>query len=284
MSLFGKSCYAVCGTRGGHAAARLTVGCLRRLGFLPRFHLPLDALSLDHASVRALTSLWSRIHWSSGDGMMPPEELLAMYRFAATWPVRGATVELGSWVGLTTSYLATASAARDDGMVYAVDTFEGTKEGGTQYPSAARYAGSTFDAFQDHVRRAGVADRVTPLIGLTGEVAERYAGGPIRMLLIDADHSYKGVRADWERWSPHVAAGGLIIFHDYLIPDVACFVDGLVERCDDITINPGHVLPNVYAVTKRTGPIVTASLGQNVPEFTTENAGKTVLASSLSPN
>ena len=113
----------MCGTRWGHAAARRTLGCLRRLGLLRQFHLPLDALSLDHDYVRALTTLWSRIHWSSGDGMMPPEELLAIYRFAATWPVRGTTVELGAWVGLTTSYLAAASKARRDGMVYAVDTF-----------------------------------------------------------------------------------------------------------------------------------------------------------------
>ncbi|MCH7592347.1 MAG: class I SAM-dependent methyltransferase, partial [Planctomycetes bacterium] len=232
------------------------------------------ALSLDHKCVRALTTLWSRIHWSSGDGMMPPEELLEIYRFAATWPVRGATVELGAWVGLTTSYLAAASIARRDGMVYAVDTFEGTKEGETHYPSVARYGGGTFEAFQDQIHRAGVADRVMPLVGLSGEVAERYAGGPIRMLLIDADHSYDGVRSDWERWSPHVAPGGLVVFHDYLFPDVARFVDGLVEQRDDIIIKPGRVLPNLYAVTKRTGPIMAAPVHSDLPVSTASDTKK----------
>ncbi len=264
MSVLGKAYYALCGTRWGHAAARWTVGGLRRAGFLGRFQFPLDALSLDHRCVRALTTLWSRIHWSSGDGMMPAEELLAMYRFAATWPVRGATVEVGAWVGLTTSYLAAASASRDDGKVYAVDTFEGTKEGGTHYPSVAKFGGRTLDAFEDQIRRAGMTDRVTPLVGMSGEVAERYAGGPIRMLLIDADHSYEGVRADFERWSPHVAPGGLIVFHDYLIPDVAHFIDGLDEDRDEIIIDPGRVLPNVFAVTRRAGPIMTASVRADV--------------------
>ena len=179
-------------------------------------------------------------------------------------------------MGLTTSYLAAASTARRDGMVYAVDTFEGTKEGGTHYPSVARYGGGTFEAFQDQIHRAGVADRVTPLIGLSGEVAERYAGGPIRMLLIDADHSYDGVRGDWERWSPHVAPGGLVVFHDYLFPDVARFVDGLVEKRDDIIIKPGLVLPNLYAVTKRTGPIMTVPVRSDVPVSAASDAKKAV--------
>ena len=37
---------------------------------------------------------------------------------------------------------------------------------------------------------------------------------PIDLLLIDGDHSEKGVRADWEQWSPFVVPGGIVIFHD----------------------------------------------------------------------
>ena len=274
MSAFGQACYAVCRTRVGHAVARRTIACLRFVGLLKRFHITVDALALDHQSVGALLRLWSRIHWSSGDGMMPPEELLAIYRFAATWPVRGATVELGSWVGLTTSYLAAASAVRRDGMVYAVDTFEGTKEGGTNYGSVAHYGGSTLDAFHARIRRAGVADRVTPLVGLCSDMADRYAGGPIRMLLIDADHSYDGVFRDWKHWSPHVAAGGLIVFHDYLMPDVARFVDGFIKKSDDIIATPGAVLPNVFAVTKRSGPSMTAPVQPDPPAPAVRSANK----------
>jgi hypothetical protein len=34
------------------------------------------------------------------------------------------------------------------------------------------------------------------------------------MLFIDGDHSYDGVRNDWEMYSPYVRKGGLVIFHD----------------------------------------------------------------------
>jgi predicted O-methyltransferase YrrM len=251
MSLAGQCYYAACSTRVGRALARGLVGAMRRLGGRRRFHMPLDALRLDHRAVAELMRLWSRIHWSSGDGMMPAEQLLAVYRLAATWPARGDTVELGAWVGLTTSYLATACRVRGEGKVYAVDTFKGTREGDTTYPSIERHGGDTLRAFEHQMRRAGVESEVQALVGLTTDVASRYPGRAIRMLLIDADHSYEGVSGDFETWAPHVVPGGLIVFHDYLMADVARFVDGVVRGDPALDMTPGQVVPNVFAVTKR---------------------------------
>jgi predicted O-methyltransferase YrrM len=41
--------------------------------------------------------------------------------------------------------------------------------------------------------------------------------GEIDFLLIDGDHDYEPVRRDWEDWSPRVAAGGAVAFHDALV-------------------------------------------------------------------
>lgn len=182
---------------------------------------------------------------------MPPRQLWAVYRYAATWPVRGDIVELGAWVGLTTSYLATACMVRREGCVHAVDTFAGTKEGETHYPSIRRFGGSTQAAFRDQITRAGVTNYVKEVVGLTTEAALGYRGAPIRLLLIDADHSYAGVRADFEAWIPHVAPGGLIIFHDYALPSVARFVDEIRGAACDIVPAPGFMEENIFAVTKR---------------------------------
>lgn len=40
------------------------------------------------------------------------------------------------------------------------------------------------------------------------------AGKPIDFLYIDGDHTYEGVKKDWELYSPLVRAGGLVVFHD----------------------------------------------------------------------
>jgi hypothetical protein len=34
------------------------------------------------------------------------------------------------------------------------------------------------------------------------------------LVFIDGDHSQAACRLDWELWSPHVARGGVVIFHD----------------------------------------------------------------------
>ena len=38
----------------------------------------------------------------------------------------------------------------------------------------------------------------------------------IDMLFIDGDHSYDGVKRDWDLFMPHVAPFGLVVFHDTL--------------------------------------------------------------------
>lgn len=40
------------------------------------------------------------------------------------------------------------------------------------------------------------------------------AGRPVDFLFIDGDHSYQGVKSDWQDYSPLVRAGGLVALHD----------------------------------------------------------------------
>lgn len=55
---------------------------------------------------------------------------------------------------------------------------------------------------------------------------------PLDILYLDADHTYEGVKADYNNYAPHVRPGGFIIFDDYLQPGnptngVKKFVDSL---------------------------------------------------------
>jgi predicted O-methyltransferase YrrM len=40
------------------------------------------------------------------------------------------------------------------------------------------------------------------------------SGGKIDCLFIDGDHTYNGVKADFENYLPFVAKGGMVVFHD----------------------------------------------------------------------
>ena len=47
--------------------------------------------------------------------------------------------------------------------------------------------------------------------------------GPIHLLFVDADHNEDAVRLDILNWTPKVAQGGLVVFHDY--------ANGLLRGC-----------------------------------------------------
>jgi hypothetical protein len=49
---------------------------------------------------------------------------------------------------------------------------------------------------------------------MAAQLEDMLGGDPIDLLFIDADHTYEGVRADYETYSPLVRPGGLIAFHD----------------------------------------------------------------------
>lgn len=60
-----------------------------------------------------------------------------------------------------------------------------------------------------------------------GRLKTLLAGRTIDFLFIDGDHTYEGVKADYENYSPLVSKGGLIAFHDVCIHTVTtdCKVD-----------------------------------------------------------
>jgi predicted O-methyltransferase YrrM len=49
-------------------------------------------------------------------------------------------------------------------------------------------------------------------------VRDVLAGRPLDLAFIDGDHSYAGVKADFEAYAPLVRSGGLVVFHD-IVPD-----------------------------------------------------------------
>jgi predicted O-methyltransferase YrrM len=59
------------------------------------------------------------------------------------------------------------------------------------------------------------------------KVKDVLGGSPIDFLFIDGDHTYEGVKRDFELYSPLVKKGGIIAFHDIAVhPEkLKCFVN-----------------------------------------------------------
>lgn len=137
------------------------------------------------------------------EGWLSDAQGRALFRAAAETTGRGAIVEIGSWKGRSTTWLA--SGARLAGhRVYAIDPHRRSRE----YPAA-----ETLDEFLGNVARNGLADIVEPLV-MTSEAAAAHIEGPVELLFIDGDHSYEAVRRDAELWLPRLIEGGTVMFHD----------------------------------------------------------------------
>jgi hypothetical protein len=148
--------------------------------------------------------------------LMSDLQRAALWALACDRRVEGCVVELGAWIGGTTVCLAAASHLVNGGLVYAVDTFAATDP--DCEARVGPYGGSTWEAFQRNVQHAGVAPWVRVHRATTTEAARAWQAqrnGPIRLLFIDANHSYASVREDVENWVPYVAQGGIVAWHDH---------------------------------------------------------------------
>jgi len=65
---------------------------------------------------------------------------------------------------------------------------------------------------------------------LSVEASKRFEPGSIGYLHIDADHSYEGVKADFEAYKDKITPRGMITLHDSIPRDRGCGVYRLVEE------------------------------------------------------
>jgi len=129
-------------------------------------------------------------------------ERLLLYKLALSLPKNSVFVEIGSYLGASSTFLASAAREKNS-ILYCVDTWgndamsEGKKD--------------TFNEFMKNTQR--FRSVMIPLRGLSEEVAKTF-NKKINLLFIDGDHSYKGVKKDVDSWFPRLKNKAIVIFHD----------------------------------------------------------------------
>lgn len=139
------------------------------------------------------------------------DELLALYELGKNAPAGGAIVEIGSFHGSSAVALALGTRKGNELRVYSIDPYEPFSPPGEK----RKYGPHDRVRFFKHLLRAGVVENVWP-INLPSQAATKAWSGPISLLWIDGDHSYEGVKGDFEAWSQFVSPEGVIAFDDAL--------------------------------------------------------------------
>jgi predicted O-methyltransferase YrrM len=167
-------------------------------------------LPSDIATVSEFVQLAER--FSEIEGWLSLVEGFLLYRLARDGEGHGAIVEIGSWMGRSTAWLAAGSKAAGRERVHAVDVFDGGPN--LKNLDVIRKEGTTYNRFAENLERLGLFDHVEPVVAESSTAARDWTKGAIRLLFIDGDHSYPGVKQDVALWSPYVVAGGLVVLDD----------------------------------------------------------------------
>ncbi|MCI0400646.1 MAG: class I SAM-dependent methyltransferase [Gammaproteobacteria bacterium] len=129
----------------------------------------------------------------------PERDCLARHAFR-----KKRLVEIGVWHGITTCCLRKAMAA--DGVLFAVDPYPVGRLGfSAQRVISYSQVHKIRNGYVRWLRKTGV------------EAARDHLASseePVDFVFIDGDHSYEGLRGDWQGWSPLVGLGGIVALHD----------------------------------------------------------------------
>ena len=140
------------------------------------------------------------------EGWLTDAEGEFLFRVAAGCPPGSPIVEIGSWKGKSTVFLASGISTPGASRVFAVDPHMQSLE-----DANAR----TLDDLKDNLARAGVTDSVEPVVSQSHAYAPTFVQRP-GVVFVDGSHLEEAVRVDLDDWLPKLIDGGVIALHDVI--------------------------------------------------------------------
>ncbi|HXZ82604.1 MAG TPA: class I SAM-dependent methyltransferase [Acidimicrobiales bacterium] len=185
---------------------------------------------------------WAR----ATEGFLPLDEAMALFAVAAR-ALRtgtGPLIEIGSYLGRSTLFLAAAIAAEGatPTVVFSVDHHRGSEEmqpGWPDHDPALVDPGTgrmdTLRHFRARIEQADAEDLVVGVVGDSARVAANWST-PACLVFIDGGHGATTCWADYRGWAPKIAPGGFLVFHDVFAdpraggrPPYECYRDALTS-------------------------------------------------------
>lgn len=156
-------------------------------------------------------------------GFMDPDEGQCLFEVALEISKSGPVLEIGSYCGKSTIYLAMA-CKENESCIYSVDHHMGSEENqvGWEYHDEDLYDEDTgrinsFPEFLKNIRNAGLLDTVIPIV-CDSSLAAKYWQTPLSMVFIDGGHTIEAAESDYKNWNTKIIKGGILAIHD-VFPD-----------------------------------------------------------------
>jgi predicted O-methyltransferase YrrM len=143
------------------------------------------------------------------DGWLSSSEVKLLTMLAAYPAAEGGVLEIGTFNGRSTIVLARAAKWAADGPITAVDPLPDC------LPRRAGEQRTPRQILEDNLRHAGVEDYVQFHRMPSAALSQRW-NRLLRLLWIDGDHRYESVLSDISKFSPFLADGAFVVFHDVI--------------------------------------------------------------------
>tara|TARA_B100001121_G_scaffold302257_1_gene314600 strand:- start:526 stop:1152 length:627 start_codon:yes stop_codon:yes gene_type:complete len=158
-------------------------------------------------------------HLNSVKGFLDHNEGICLYNHALSSSKKGPILEIGSYCGKSTIYLATA-AKEHNCSVYSIDHHTGSEENqvGWEYHDIELFDEETgkinsFPEFMRNLRKANLLDTVIPIVSDSSLVSRDWKT-PLSMVFIDGSHTMEAAFNDFNNWKDKIIKGGILAIHD----------------------------------------------------------------------
>lgn len=162
---------------------------------------------------------------------LTPDEKQALLTLSKGLKQNSVLVEIGSYLGASSCFIS-MGAKNKNNKLYCVDTW--------QNDAMTEGKRETFDVFKENT--SDFSDIIQPLQGKSDEVAAKF-DKQIDFIFFDGDHNYEGIKTDWEKWSPKLKSGSVVVFHDW------GWAEGVVKVINENVkprVEKENTLPNMY--------------------------------------
>jgi predicted O-methyltransferase YrrM len=144
-------------------------------------------------------------------------------------PDNGKIVEIGSFLGRSTHYLATSlmNANKEQVKIYCVDTFEGSSEHvSLKLPKDFLYM------FKENLKFFIGREMVIPVQGRSDsqQVLDKFDDGSIDYIMVDGAHEHEPVLDDIENWWPKLKPEGVMFGDDFQLESVSQAVKQMMTK------------------------------------------------------
>ena len=162
-------------------------------------------------------------------------------------PLNGVLVEVGTYLGRSTSYVAEIVHQQGARLV-CIDHWRGSSNDCTA--SMQTNGPEMLAAFHDNMRHLGLSKFMEVRVLDSLSAAAEFKDESIDVVFLDADHSYGQVRQDIRIWWPKLKTDGLLLGHDYYRFYSGNHTDGVKMAVEETFGLPDAVSGSVWQVRK----------------------------------